>query len=571
MAYDVIVVGGGPAGSTVAGILLRHRPASRVLVLERARFPRFHVGETLVTELNRTLGELGVYDRLAEGGFIRKLGATFVWGDTEQPWHMLFGELDRVVTADTGLGTVQTTWSWHVERARYDQILLDHAASLGAEVQQETGVAALLRDETGRVVGVRTDAGEEHRARFVIDATGQQGLEGSLSDRELDPVLRNVAYGTYWTGARLLSDYNGTLEASRAFIVSHPHGWSWVFPVRPDLVSVGVVTSLDRHKARRGADPEAFVRQAIADSPYLADILRDATLTEGPQDTRVRVTSDFSYTSRSIVQPGLVRVGDAAGFVDPILSVGCFLGQSFARFLGYALRTALDGDPKVGEDRALAAYEHQVRDTLAAFRELTYFFYRFNQAPDDWWAHARSLVASTAFPRAMSDREAFLAFATGFAAHGSVWREPGAFFDEVFFLDLYTRFVQPDASTDAAHAPVSPADVLQLAGDAVRTPSAVPLDGEGRLAPSLRVEIAGDPSEGARRLRKLHVPPALGAVFDHLDGSTSLADIADAVAAAQGVPDRHRKALDRYVLWVGQGLVDRGLATVSRQAAAGAA
>ncbi len=569
MRWDVIVIGGGPAGSTAAGMLLRHRPHSRVLVLEKARFPRFHVGETMVTELNRTLGELGVYDRMESAGFVRKLGASFVWGDGDTPWHMLFGEMERVRTVDTGMGTVQTTWSWHVDRARYDEVLLDHAATLGATVEQAVGVDRLVRDDTGRVTGVHTGDGRTLHARYVIDATGQQGLEGSLSDRALDPILRNVAHGTYWTGARLAPEYNGTLAASRAFIVAHPHGWSWVFPVAEDLVSVGVVTSVEHKKAMRGVDPEAFVRQAIADSPHLSHILEDATMVPGPQDRLVRVTSDFSYTSRSIVQPGLIRVGDAAGFVDPILSVGCFLGQSFARFLAYALRTVLDDG--MDETRALAAYEHQVRDTLRAFRELTYFFYRFNHAPDDWWAHARDLVADTAFPRVESDREAFLAFATGFAAHGSVWREPGSFFDDVFFLDLFSRFVQPSASRDPSRDTVGDDDVVALLGPVTWADSAVPLDGEGRLAPSLRVEVAVDDHEGARRLRRMQIPPAMRPLFDQLDGHRTLAEACDRMADARNIPAQHRPALTRYARWVAQSLVDRGLAARTPRAGEGAA
>lgn len=561
MNFDVIIVGGGPAGSTLAGMLMKYRPESSVLVLERAHFPRFHVGETLVTELNRTLQELGVYEQLEGSDFIRKMGATFVWGKSDEPWDMLFGDFKRIEHVETGNGSVQTTWSWHVERSRYDDVLLRHAASLGATVQEGTGVTGLIRDENGRVTGVHTDQGESHTARWVIDATGQQGLDGSLAEREMDPILQNIAYGTYWKGAKLLEDWNGNLSASRAFIVAHPQGWSWVFPVRKDLVSVGLVTSLDAHRNRRDTDPEAFVRQAIAESPHLSRILDGAELSEGPQNSRVRVSTDFSYTSRSIVQPGLIRLGDAAGFVDPILSVGCFLGQSFARFLAYGLNTILSSDGRMDEDRALGAYEHQVRDTLASFRELTYFFYRFNQSPDDWWAHARELVASTAMPSAASDREAFLAFATGFAAHGSVWREPGAFFGQDFFVDLYTRFVPAASNEPAAASPLSLQDILALRAEPTLTASAVPLEGEGRLAPSTRVEVGvGEPGE-SRRIRRMQVPVAMGELFPLIDGKATLTQIGDTFVANKDIDTAHRASLNRYILWIAQSLVDRDLAT----------
>ena len=572
MDYDVIIVGGGPAGSTLAGLLLKHRPDVRVCVFERSKFPRFHVGETMVSELNRTLQELGVYRKLEDSGFIRKMGATFIWGDTDTPWHMLFGDLDRIEEVDTGSGSVQTTWSWHVERARYDDVLLRHAQALGATVHERTGIQRLLRDDDGRVCGVETDDSQSFTAQWVIDATGQQGLAGSLSDRDMDPILRNVAYGTYWTGANLFEEWNGTLSASRALIVAHPHGWSWVFPVRPDLVSVGLVTSLESHRARQGASPEDTVHQAIAESKHLSKILEGATLTEGPQGARVRVTTDFSYTSRSIVQPGLIRLGDAAGFVDPILSVGCFLGQSFARFLAYSLNTAMADDGGMDARRALNAYEHQVRDTLASFRELTYFFYRFNHRPDEWWARARDLVAATALPQAANDRSAFLAFATGFAAEGGVWREPGSFFDPEFFEDMYENLAFPNGAPESVESqstrrPLTLDDTITLRANPTLTPSAVPLEGKGRLAPSIRVEINDSNQGEARRIRRIHVPAALESLFPLFDGQTTLREMGDRFAAEQRLEPNHRASLDRYILWVGNSLIQRDLATVSEGSA----
>lgn len=563
MSWDVIVVGGGPAGATVAGILLRHRPSTRVLVLERAHHPRFHVGETLVSELNRTLQELGVYEAIDEAGFIRKVGATFVWGTDDRPWDMIFGDIDTPRDVRTKHGWVQTSWTWHVERSRYDEALLRHAEGLGADVREGIGVASLI-EEGGRVVGVVTDDGAEHRARFVVDATGQSGLCGSLADRQLDPILRNVAYGTYWRGFDILDRYNGDLSRSRAFIVAHPHGWSWAFPIRDDLFSVGVVTSLDEHKAAKGRDPEAFVLESVASSPELSRVLQDAELVEGPHGKRVQVSSDFSYVSRSIVQPGLARVGDAAGFVDPILSVGCFLGQTLGRYLAYALRTALDGAKGMTEERALTGYAHQVRDTLSSFRELTYFFYRFNQRPEDWWAHARRLVADTAFPQVADDKQAFLHFATGFAAHGATWREPTAVFDEGFFASIHDHFYEGgvDPEVDAA---LGDEDVVTLVGAPVLEDSAVPVEGEGFLAPAVRVvvEVPGTAGEAAT-VRRMHVPPSMAAVFDAVDGERSVGGVVDAMVARLKVGPAHRTALDRYTRWVLGECVVRGVAAVQR-------
>lgn len=559
MTWDVAIVGGGPAGSTLAALLKRHRPTTRVIVLERSRFPRFHVGETFVSEINRVLDEMGAYAKVDGAGFVRKYGATFRWGAQPEPWHMVFAALDDL--RPQGERGVQTSYTWHVDRAVYDRILLDHARELGAEVR--TGVAATPLVEDGRTVGVLVD-GEPIPARWVVDATGQAGFAGSLADREMDPHLQNIAYWGYFRGFRLTPEYNGDLHSSRAFIVAHPTGWSWYFPIRPDLVSVGVVTTLGAHRTRGERDTHGFFTGAIRDCPELVGLLDGAELVPyEPGLPLVHRITDFSYVSRSIVQPGLLRVGDAAGFVDPILSVGCFLGQSGARYLAYALLATLRDDARFTEPELLSSYAEHVHETLGAFRQLTYFFYRFNERPDAWWAEARRLVADAGFPRRATDLHAFTAFASGFAARRGVFREPTNQFDEPFFMDAFRRLVDPEAALPAPPR-LTDTDVVALVGPATRVRRAVPVEGTGTMTPALRVEVRGGAFDDASTtfVRRMLVPPSMDPLFDLLDGQRDLGTLGRDLADRIGVNDDHRPAVARYVNAVVAGLAERGLVTV---------
>lgn len=288
-AVDVLIVGGGPAGATLAALLRKHRPATAVTVLERDDFPRFHVGETLVSDINLILHEMGAYEAVAAAGFVPKVGAAFRWGLRPDPWYLTFATLDEV--RPEGGGAVQTNHTWHVDRPVYDTLLKEAAIRQGAS--WEKGEVRGLIEANGRVVGVRLADGSERRARFVVDATGQAGLAGSLAERVVDPHLQNMAAWGYYRNFKLEGPLNGTLAASRAFIVAHAHGWSWFFPIREDLVSVGVVT---HREDLRGERPDALFRRAVAECPELTRLLDEAELVPYAEGAPlVHVIRDYSY------------------------------------------------------------------------------------------------------------------------------------------------------------------------------------------------------------------------------------------------------------------------------------
>jgi clorobiocin biosynthesis protein Clo-hal/halogenation protein CepH len=264
---DVFVIGGGPAGSVTAAILRKYNPSMRVLLAEAAAFPRYHIGESLVLEVNRVLADAGVLSAVEKAGFLKKGGATYVWGADRRPWSFFFRESTGRREPFAGM----EDYTFHVDRARFDQLLLDHARDAGVEVLQPAKVAAVHCDgDRPSRFEVALESGEtvEVTPRFTVDASGRAGLVSRrLSRRVFDPVLRNVATFGYWSGAKLEPEYSRDWDLATIGIVSLPKGWLWYIPMRPGLVSVGVVTpASDQRELSREALEEHY-RAAVRSAP----------------------------------------------------------------------------------------------------------------------------------------------------------------------------------------------------------------------------------------------------------------------------------------------------------------
>jgi clorobiocin biosynthesis protein Clo-hal len=536
-SVDVAVVGAGPAGATTACLVRRYAPGARVVVLDRAHHPRHHVGESLVVDVNRILWEMGAYDAVESRGFLPKAGGTFVWGLDRDPWSILFTELADIVTLRRP-GNLQLDYTWHVERHAYDALLTDVARDLGAEVRTGVDVRGPVV-QGGRVVGVvaRSESGaeEEIPARFVIDASGQRALLGGpLGKRTVDPFLQNIAVYAYLSGARLDPRLCGSWDLARIFVVTIPIGWIWYIPLRRDLVSVGVVTSKRTFQARSG-DLERFFREHLATAPELAPLVAGATVVRHPNAAReFLVERDFCWTTERVAGPGWALVGDAAGFVDPIFSIGVFLAQSSAYWLGYALATILRGDA-IEEDIVWRAYDDYVRTTISAFRTMTYFWYGFNGSKESFWWEARRALRSSALPPEITDRQAFLALATGYGVNRSLFNEATTVYGERLFSDMHRELVDgSDALPELRRLEgVSDDAVLRLAAPVDVVPFAMPLEGTGRLVPVDKVRFG--PEDDLPR--RLYVPPGVGRVFERLREPTTVSALA-ADARSRGLPAR---------------------------------
>ena len=371
---DVVVVGGGPAGSTSATMLARK--GWRVVLLERERFPRDHVGESLLPASIPVMEELGVLTAVREAGFLHKAGATMVWGSDREPWSWYFRETNQ-----------RYPHSYQVWRPQFDQILLENSRSNGVEVLEGHRVTEVLF-QGGRASGVRYLAGDAAgtiEALFVVDASGQAGLLGrSLRLRRWDPFFRNLAVYGYFTRAERLP----APDETNIFIESYTGGWLWSIPLHTGWTSVGAVVDSRGGQEQIGRQGVGdFLRGQIAQGPHTAGMLRNAALVAGPFTVK-----DWSYVSERPAGNGYVLVGDAACFVDPLFSSGVHLAFT-SGVLGAAYATSALNDPGMAE-AAGGVYAELYHQEYSRFREMARLFYSSNRTVDSYFWESRRILDS---------------------------------------------------------------------------------------------------------------------------------------------------------------------------------
>lgn len=331
---QVIVIGGGPSGSTVSTLLAQK--GYRVTLFERDHFPRYHIGESLIPETFWVLERLNMLPKMRASQFVKKYSVQFVTdkGKLSEPFYFMDNKQH------------DSSQTWQVYRQEFDVMMLNNAREHGVDVHEGVRVLEVIF-EGKRAVGVKIvdEKGVERevRAEVVVDAAGQSCvIQDRLGLREWDPVLKKAAVWTYWKGA-----YRDTGRDEGATIVMQiegRNGWFWYIPLHDDVLSVGVVAPYDYLLQNRASkELEAIYFEEVAKCPGLKPRLEKATRC-GP----IRAAKEYSYRSKEVAGDGWVLVGDAFGFLDPLYSSGVLLALKSGAMAADAIGEAL----KIGDTSA---------------------------------------------------------------------------------------------------------------------------------------------------------------------------------------------------------------------------
>ena len=338
---DVAIIGGGPAAATLGTILRKYNPKLSVAIIERERFPRDHIGESLIPHLMPILHEMGVWDKVEAAGFPIKVGGLYKWGISDDLWSLDFipnGDLRDEPRPGKYMGQRKET-AFQVDRSIYDKILLDHAREAGCTVFEGVKVTKVEREDdrvTGFEVapsdadGVAALGSETHvRARWYIDGSGNSGLLRRTMDVEVESptALRNIAVYDYWQNTEWAQRIG--VGGTRILTLSIECGWLWFIPLGPTRTSIGLVVPADYVK-KSGKRPEQLYAEAIAAEPTIAKLVANAT-----RENITQATKDWSFISKRLYGENWFLAGDTAGFADPILSAGLTLAQSGSRNLAF--------------------------------------------------------------------------------------------------------------------------------------------------------------------------------------------------------------------------------------------
>lgn len=364
--YDCLVMGGGPAGSTAAALVAD--AGFKTLLVERERFPREHVGESLMPETYWTFRRLGMLEKLKASGYAKKVGVQFVNSTGNESAPFFFRSHDDHESSET----------WHVDRAEFDRMLLENAAEKGAEVRQEVRVLEVLLEEkspgekhaVGAKLQFKYDSGnsqiQEVSAKVVVDATGQQAVLGSrLGGRKINPKLRKASLWRHYRGG----DRDESGGGVKTIILQNEDqtAWFWYIPQADDIISVGVVGDRDYLLKGRG-DFQQTWEEELAKCPGVVERLQDAEPTD-----EIVAAKEFSYSTDQSAGNGWVLVGDAWGFIDPVYSSGVYFALKSAELAADCVVEALQTGDTSGT--VLGRWVEDFTSQTALIRKLVYAFY----------------------------------------------------------------------------------------------------------------------------------------------------------------------------------------------------
>ena len=357
--YDVIIVGAGPAGSSTASLLAEK--GHDVLILEKEKFPRYHVGESLMPFCYFPLERLGLVDKLMKSGNPRKYCVQFVRQDgfLSQPFYF-FQHFDH-----------PSSTTWQVWRSEFDNMILDKAIQNGATVMQQTKAKNLIKSDPNRVEGVKVDSVEfgqlEFRSSIVVDASGRDCFAAHKENWMIrDPELKKIALWTYYKGAKRDP---GLDEGATTVAYLPDKGWFWYIPLSGDMVSVGIVAERDYLFNGSTKDHAEIFQREVNNNEWIKE-----HLAIGEQTGEYRITGEYSYRNKFCSMDGLVLAGDALGFLDPVFSSGVFLALKS----GVMLADEIDQVVKRGDTISSLSFENygkRMQSSIEIMRKIVYAFY----------------------------------------------------------------------------------------------------------------------------------------------------------------------------------------------------
>ena len=355
--FDFAVAGGGPAGSSSA-ISLRQQGHS-VVLFERETFPRFHIGESLLSTANDSFAALGVSKQIEAASFPEKWGARLFTHDGQNGRYVDFTCVREVTKPQT----------YQVCREEFDRILLERAREVGVDVREACNVITceFAPDAAVLEVASRGDAATRRvHVRALVDATGRGGLLArKFNLRTEEPLLANIAIYSHYTKIPRLE---GPRPDDIRLIARNDAGWFWLIPISKELTSVGVVLPKALYRRLANGSPEETLNNTIADTPIVAELMREAR-----REWPVRVEKDFSYSASAYAGDRWILAGDAGSFLDPVFSTGVSIAMESGIEAAAELHRAL---PRNDFSAAsFAAFSRRQRKRFETFRRFVVGFY----------------------------------------------------------------------------------------------------------------------------------------------------------------------------------------------------
>ncbi len=358
-SFDVIVIGGGPAGSTISTILARE--GRTVVLFEKEEFPRHHIGESLMTDTYWTFKRMGLLEKLKAGPFVRKYSVQFANASGKESRPFYFFEAMHHESAVT----------WQVTRSEFDKLLIEHAADQGAHVHQGAAVKRVLF-EGDKAVGVEVQMKDGSRQTFssnvVVDATGQSAmLSNKFRWRVRDPKLKKAVLYSYFKGAHREPDLNG----GATLVLRTPPGsggWFWYIPLENDVTSVGIVANPEYLLKGRGQDLGEIFKEEIEKCEAVRKRVESGTRVD-----KIYSILDYSYRSKRNAGNGFIIIGDAYGFLDPIYSSGVLLALKMAELAADAIHDSFKNNDFSAN--RLGQFQTKLDKGIESMRKLVYAFY----------------------------------------------------------------------------------------------------------------------------------------------------------------------------------------------------